>query len=210
MDKSRVRRFREDLLRWFGDNKREFAWRNPEASLYEVFIAEFFLTQTPAKNVAEVYPNFLEKYPSLVAIEESDVEVLAECIQPLGFQNMRSEALYTIATSYDTLPDDPQMLQELPRVGRYVSNATVCFARGEPLPIVDRNVNRIYQRVFGNAYPDSSGDRVEFARRLVPQDNPRSHNLALLDFGAAICGPKPKCTDCFANGYCRYFAESSA
>ena len=209
MDDSRVRRFRENLLEWFDENKRDFAWRDPEASLYEVFIAEFFLTRTPAENVAEAYPDFLERYPSLEAIEKSDVEAIAESIQPLGFHNMRSKALYSIATDYQTLPDEPQALQELPRVGHYVSNATVCFVRGEPLPIVDRNVNRIYGRVFGDAYPDSSGDRVEFARRLVPQDNPRSYNLALLDFGAAICGPHPKCSDCFANGYCRYVTESS-
>jgi A/G-specific adenine glycosylase len=33
-----------------------------------VFVAEFFLTQTPADNVATVYPGFIERFPTLDAI----------------------------------------------------------------------------------------------------------------------------------------------
>jgi A/G-specific adenine glycosylase len=205
VDEIRIERFRADLVEWFGSNGREFAWRDPDASLYEVFVAEFFLTQTPAGNVADVYPEFLDEFPSLDAIERSDVGTLAEVIEPLGFHNMRSEALHAIATDYETLPDDPEALRELPRVGHYVSNATVCFARNEALPIVDRNVDRVYERVFGDTYPDSQSDRIEFADRLVPRDDPRSFNLALLDFGAAICGPEPNCPGCFATDYCCYY-----
>jgi len=40
------------------ENRREYPWRESNRTLYEVFAAEFFLTQTPADNVAAVYPSF--------------------------------------------------------------------------------------------------------------------------------------------------------
>lgn len=55
--------FREQLSAWAETNLRQFAWREPGRTFYEVFVAEFFLTQTPAENVAEVYPEFLDSFP---------------------------------------------------------------------------------------------------------------------------------------------------
>lgn len=198
-------RFRSDLLRWADENLREFPWREPDRSLYEVFVAEFFLTQTPANNVSAVYPQFLERFPSLEAIDEASEDELVDVIEPLGFYNMRSKALKRIAAENETLPETTEELVELTRVGRYVANATLCFARGEPLPILDRNVVRVYSRVFSEDWTRSSTEQLRFAERLVPKNRARLYNLALLDFGAAICAPKPSCGECFANEYCTYY-----
>ena len=129
-----------------------------DRTLYEVFVAEFFLTQTPADNVATVYPKFLERFPELDAIAETSEEVLVEVIKPLGFQNMRAGALKQIASAHDHLPTKPEPLMELPRVGRYVANATLCFARNDRLPVLDRNVERVYSRVFRDAWPETEAD----------------------------------------------------
>jgi A/G-specific adenine glycosylase len=82
--------FQTALLDWATDNTREYPWREQGRSLYEVFLAEFLLTQTPADNVATVYPELIEKYPSLDAIRRADEDVLRESIEPLGFQNIGS------------------------------------------------------------------------------------------------------------------------
>lgn len=57
------RQFRSDLLEWGQQNRRDYAWCESDRTLYEVFVAEFFLTQTPADNVVAVYPTFLEQFP---------------------------------------------------------------------------------------------------------------------------------------------------
>jgi A/G-specific adenine glycosylase len=199
--------FRSSLLEWSTQNLREFPWREPRCSLYEVFVAEFFLTQTPAENVSSVYPSFLERFPSLGAIREANKDELVDVIEPLGFYNMRSEALQSIAAEHDMIPETVDELTELQRVGSYVANATLCFARGEPLPVLDRNVKRVYSRVFGDEWPESSKEQLKFAERLVPEDEPRTYNLALLDFGASICRPEPRCEECFATNYCSYYRE---
>ncbi|WP_336035952.1 hypothetical protein [Halobacterium yunchengense] len=169
-----------------------------------MFVAEFFLTQTPADNVAAVYPRFLERFPTLEAIAEASENELVEAIEPLGFHNMRAGALKQIASTHDHLPTEPESLMELPRVGRYVANATLCFARGDRLSVLDRNVERVYRRVFRDAWPETKADQLSFTERLVPEEA-RAYNLALLDFGAMVCGPDPLCGACFANEYCVYF-----
>ncbi|MDS0474347.1 hypothetical protein [Natrinema sp. 1APR25-10V2] len=192
------RRFREDLLEWGEENLREYPWREPDRTLYEVFVAEFFLTQTPAENVAAVYPGFLERFPTLDEIAETSEDELVEAIEPLGFQNMRAEALKQIASTHDHLPTEPESLIELPRVGRYVANATLCFARGDRLPVLDRNVGRVYNRVLRDAWPETEADKLTFTKRLVP-DDAQAYNLSLLDFGALVCQTEPLCEQCFAN-----------
>ena len=207
MSSEAERQFRADLLEWGEDNRREYPWRESDRALYEVFVAEFFLTQTPADNVAAVYPRFLERFPTLAEIAEASEDELAEAIEPLGFQNMRAEALKQIASTHDCLPTEQETLMKLPRVGQYVANATLCFARGDRLPVLDRNVERVYSRVFRNTWPETEADQMAFTQRLVP-DEARAYNLALLDFGALVCQPDPLCKQCFASEYCIYFRES--
>ncbi|MCU4802401.1 hypothetical protein OB920_18655 [Halobacteria archaeon HArc-gm2] len=202
------RRFRTELLEWGEENRREYSWREPDRTLYEVFVAEFFLTQTPADNVGAVYPRFLELFPTLDEIADANEDELVEVIEPLGFQNMRAQALKRIASTHDHLPTRAESLMELPRVGRYVANATLCFARGDRLPVLDRNVERVYSRVFRDVWTETEADQLAFTEKLVP-DEARTYNLTLLDFGALICQTEPLCEQCFANEYCDYFRESS-
>lgn len=210
MSHSREEQFRSALLEWAEGNLRDFAWRDTDRSLYEVFVAEFFLTQTPAENVAEVYPRFLELFPSLNDLEVTEPNRIEDVIEPLGFQRMRTEALNTIADQYDVLPRARDDLLSLPRVGPYVADATLCFGMDEPLAILDRNVVRVYDRIFAAEFPDDEAGRRQFADSLLPDDGrlARRYNLGLLDFGAVLCTKRsPKCERCFASSYCEYFQD---
>jgi A/G-specific adenine glycosylase len=178
--------------------------------VYEVFVAEFFLTQTPADNVAGVYPTFLSRFPSLEAVDSADGDELEATIEPLGFQRMRTEALQQIANEHDQLPRDREVLRELPRVGPYVADATCSFALNEPVPILDRNVVRIYERVYGDEFPDGEAERRAFAAELLPDDGAtaRRYNLALLDFGALVCQKRdPLCEECPLADSCAFYTS---
>jgi len=185
---------------------REFPWREEGRSLYEVFVAEFFMTQTPAQNVAAVYPHFISKFPTLSDVRSASLEEIATAIEPLGLQNRRARALKAIASKWDELPTAMDRLVDLDRVGPYVASATLCLALGQRLGVVDRNVRRIYRRLLGKDWPTSETAQVGFATLMVPRRNPGKFNMALLDFGALICKKVPLCHRCFASEYCEYFA----
>jgi A/G-specific adenine glycosylase len=203
--------FREMLLEWAEDNHREFPWREPDASLYRVFMSEMFLRRTRSDVVDSFLPEFLERYPDLPTLRRAEQSTLADVIRPMGLQNKRSSGLLDLASEVegDTLPRDADRLAELPQVGPYVANATLCFALDQQLPIVDRNVDRIYGRLFGAAWSDrSEPDRYELAAELLPEGEARTYNLALLDYASAICtAPDPVCEQCSATGYCGFYAE---
>jgi len=198
--------FTQGLLRWARRNLREFPWREEGRSLYEVFVAEFFMTQTPAQNVAAVYPHFISKFPTLSDIRSASLEEIATAIEPLGLQNRRARALKAIASKWDELPTAMDRLVDLDRVGPYVASATLCLALGQRLATVDRNVRRIYRRLLGKDWPTSVAAQMEFATLMVPRRDPGKFNMALLDFGALVCKKVPLCHRCFASEYCEYFS----
>lgn len=209
--------FVEELTEWGKSNCREFPWREEARSPYEVFIAEMLLRRTTAEAVEPVYREFLERYPDLSALSSADKDELAELLQPLGLHNKRAKALRDITSQlvFSGIPETEEKLLDLPHVGPYVANATLCFGYGKRRPIVDANVARIYSRVFGFDVMDEQlhEDNYlwDFAESLLPAEDYQSYNLALLDFGAKLCtAQSPNCTSCFANDYCVYFSEREA
>ena len=201
-----------ELAEWGENNRREFPWREEGRSPYEVFIAEMLLRRTSAEAVEPVYREFLDRYPDLNALSSADKEELAELLQPLGLHNNRAKALRDITSQlvFSGIPDTEEELLDLPHVGPYVANATLCFGYGQRRPIVDANVARIYSRVFDI---DVMADQLheddylwDFAESLLPEEEYRGYNLALLDFGAAVCtSQSPSCPTCLANNMCEYY-----
>lgn len=206
-----VEDFRSDLLEWSEDNFREFPWRDPSLSLYEVLIAEFLLSRTRAQVVSRVFPEFMEEFPGIAAVRTADQDEIAAVIRPTGLQNMRAKALKEIAEALEeeeTVPRTQEKLQNLPRVGEYVANATLCFALCKPLPIQDTNVTRIFNRLLGDNWPSDEAEQRSLLAGLVPVDTSREYNFALLDFGAEVCTARsPQCEACFASDYCSYYDE---
>lgn len=204
-------RFRDDLLAWAEDNTRSFPWRDSEATLYEVFMSEMFLRRTRADVVERFIPEFFTHYPDLESLRTAEKDDLAEVIRPMGLQNRRATGLIELATELAgrDIPQDREALTALPQVGPYVANATLCFALGKQLPIIDRNVDRIYRRVFDEEWADlSEAKQWKVAAELLPEGEARRYNLALLDFAALVCtAPEPRCDRCFATSYCGYYHD---
>ncbi len=196
--------FRDRLMRWSEGRLRSFPWRDPDASRYEVFIAEMFLRRTRAEVVADVLPRFLRRYPDLAALQTATEADLAELIRPLGLQQMRARALTEIADRVEELPTAAAELRALPHVGPYVANATVCFADGRPTAIVDRNVDRVYGRYLGDRWRGADPDGQQaIAAAMLDEAAPRRYNLALLDFAAAVCTARsPACAGCVMADRC--------
>lgn len=206
----RISQFRSDLLRWAETNLRTFPWRS-ETTPYSTFVAEVLLQKTLAEKVPPVYEEFLSRYPDLKALESADEGELGRLLEPLGFQNQRATALIDAATELGgEILDSEEALLELRYVGPYTANATLCFAFGRRRPVVDGNVVRIYNRVFGLDYKATDDDAWTFAERVLPDEDPQTFNLALLDFGAAVCrSSNPRCESCSMSEICLYYEDEN-
>jgi len=199
--------FRSHLLLWSEENFREYPWRDTD-SHYRVLVAEILLQKTFADKVEPIYEEFVDRYPYLEALADVETEAVASLLKPLGLQNVRARALIDIANEYalEGVPNDKEELLQLPYVGPYAANATLCFGFERRRPVVDANVVRIYNRAFGADFTPQDDEAWELADRMLPDDDYQRFNLALIDFGAKICtADSPHCQECFYRDQCEYY-----
>lgn len=206
--------FVKNLLSWFEENKREFPWRiEGKANPYHILVAELMLKKTRADNASAVYSQFIELFPTPKRVTMASDKTLETILQPLGLINQRKKAVSSIFTTinekyHGKIPREKDDLQSLPYVGDYTVNAVLCFGFNQRVPIVDVNVTRICQRIFGfEAYGDPRVDTHiwEYLEKIIPHKKYKAFNLALLDFGALMCTSKnPRCSDCCFKKMCVY------
>ena len=141
------------LLSWFGDYGRQFPWRNNTIEPWQVLVVEILLQQTRAERIAEFVPAFLADFSSLHALAATDEPMLAQRLAPLGLQNRRAGRLVALAgvllARDGRVPNSKPELQSLPGVGPYVAAAYLSTVLQEPEPMVDVNMARLIERLYG-------------------------------------------------------------
>lgn len=199
---------------WKREGRHYLSWRLTDDP-WKLILAEVLLRKTTTQQ-AEVVFNELQnlKPHDIIKIRSS---VLESILQPLGLNKIRANQLKIIALAIsDATVEDLKsegFLTSLSGVGRYISNMVRCCAFGFPLPGLDTNMIRILQRFFGweskRSRAREDRDFWDFAESLVPFDNPKVYNWAVMDFGAFICTKRyPKCDQCPLNKKCLYFENT--
>jgi len=208
---NRIRRYVRLLLNWYVDHCRVFTWREDNASLYELVLAEFFLQRTRAETVSEFLPSFIEHFPDWAAIAASNEDELREYVACLGLWQSRVPSLLGTARvlmGLDDYPEQRSRIEELPGVGQYIANAIELHCLGVPRPLLDATMARCLERYFGER--ELSDIRFDpylqaLAQRLVEQGDPVRVNWAVLDFGANVCKKQePICEKCPMNITCKW------
>jgi len=195
---SGLREIRGALLGWYAAEHRDFPWRRTRDP-YAVLVSEVMLQQTQASRVAERFPRFLARFPTVGALAAaSPADVLAEW-SGLGY-NRRALTLQraAVAIARDGWPADRARLERLPGIGPYTARAVASLAYGSAVGVVDTNVRRWLLRRFGG--PDVASRLQSLADALAapghgPEVSAWTH--ASMEFGAAICRSRaPRCDAC--------------
>ena len=194
----RLAPIRRALLDWYAIEHRDFPWRGT-ADPYAVLVSEVMLQQTQASRIAERFPRFMRRFPSVEALATaSDAQVLADW-SGLGY-NRRALALHRTARTVaaDGWPRDVAGLEALPGIGPYTARAIASLAFGEGVGVVDTNVRRWLLRRF--AVDDRPTTLQLLADELAAPgegDEARAWTHATMEFGARICRSRsPLCGAC--------------
>jgi A/G-specific adenine glycosylase len=113
------------------------------------------------------------------------------------------------------VPDDEDVLRQLPGVGAYTAAAVATFAYGRRTCVVDTNVRRVLARsVTGVAYPARAPTAAEtaLATALVPDDaaDAATWAVASMELGALVCTARsPRCSDCPVLDRCAWQAAGT-
>ncbi len=196
--------FRRRLFAWYANNGRNFPWRRSSASKYKLVISELLLQRTRAETVANFFDTFIHQYPSWKKLAEATAPEIGQVIQPIGLWKRRALTLKQLATVMakrnGRFPRARAEVEALPGVGQYITNAILLLCHGEAQPLLDANMARVLERVFGpRKLADIRYDPYlqDLALEVVRCKEAKELNWAILDLAASKCLPrKPRCSTC--------------
>jgi A/G-specific adenine glycosylase len=192
------------LIDWYASHRRELPWRETNDP-YKIWISEIILQQTRIAQGLSYYLRFIEHFPDVKSLAESEESEVLKYWQGLGYysraRNLHATA-QTIVNQYKgEFPADFKQIKALKGIGDYTAAAIASIAFKLPYAAVDGNVYRVLSRLFEIKTPiDSTKGKKEFfelAQELLDKKNPHLFNQAMMDLGAMICLPtNPICTEC--------------
>jgi A/G-specific adenine glycosylase len=204
------------LLLWYDENQRDLPWRRCRDP-YAIWVSEIMLQQTRVAVVIERYKAFMERFPTLISLAlaaEQDVLALWSGLGYYRRARMLHKAAHFVAGHLGgNLPATAAELRILPGIGAYTAAAIASIAHGEPVAVVDGNVERVLCRLQGWEEAGRSGGatlrrKIEaLAAGILEPRRAGDFNQALMELGATVCVPRtPRClvcplvTDCATRG----------
>jgi A/G-specific adenine glycosylase len=212
-------RFRRKLLHWFRIYKRDLPWRGTHDP-YAVWVSEIMLQQTRVATVEERYVEIMRRFPNVQSLAAAALDEVLALWSGLGYYRrarmMHEAARVIVDERMGALPTSAEQWRTLPGIGRYTAAAIASIACGEPVCVVDGNVERVLTRIHGSALCGEqvpgkrmSGKQVSAeevwaaADELLSRKHPGDFNQAMMELGATVCTPKsPGCLTCPVREFC--------
>tara|TARA_Y100001935_G_scaffold247794_1_gene244141 strand:+ start:750 stop:1790 length:1041 start_codon:yes stop_codon:yes gene_type:complete len=205
-----------ELLKWYNFNKRDLPWRKNNDP-YKVWVSEIILQQTRVAQGEKYFNDFIDKFPTIYDLANSDEDLVLKSWQGLGYYNrainLHQTSKFIVNYLDGKFPTTYYELIKLKGIGDYTASAisSICFNRYNP--VVDGNVLRFISRFYGVKTPvDSTEGKKkikEFTNQLIQKTKtPGDFNQALMEFGALSCTPIPDCQVCIFNSKCRAFKKN--
>lgn len=195
-EEDKILSFRQKLLAWYDENKRDLPWRRSK-NPYHIWVSEIMLQQTRVDTVIPYYERFLDWFPTVESLANAPEERLLKAWEGLGYysrvRNMQTAAQQIMEDFDGEFPSTYEGISSLKGIGPYTAGAISSIAFNLPQPAVDGNVMRVLARLFevnhdiGN--PSNRKIFQAMMEVLIDRDLPGDFNQALMDLGSDIEGP---------------------
>ena len=188
---------------WFEANQRSFPWREGRTP-YRVWIAEVMLQQTRAYVVIPYFHRWMALFPDVKALYNAPIEGVIKAWEGLGYysraRNLHAAAKQIVEEFDGELPQTREALLSIRGFGSYTVGAVLSFGFQKRAAAVDGNVLRVLSRYFAIeenvCRPSVRRGIEERAEGLLDLQRPWVTAEALIELGATLCLPKPKCEAC--------------
>jgi A/G-specific adenine glycosylase len=193
------------VLAWGLPRLRELPWRRTRDP-WAILVDEVMLQQTQAERVVPKWRAFVDAYPTPSACAAASLGDVLRSWQGLGYprraRNLHDAAAIIVRDHGGAVPDDCAALLDLPGVGPYTARAVRVFAFEHDDAVVETNIARLLARVVGERL---TAKRVQaFADAQVPLGEGWVWNQVLMDLGATVCRPAPRCAECPVTTRCAW------
>ena len=201
------------VLDWFTEHMQvaetELHYRNP----YELIVAVILSAQCTDKRVNMTTPMLFERYPSPEDMAAGTVEEIYRLIKSISYPNNKAKHLHAMAQKLvadfeGQVPEDLELLQTLPGVGRKTANVIRAVAFDKPAMPVDTHVFRVTNRIgLVNQTKTPLETEKQLVKHIPSALLSKAHHWFILH-GRYVCTARnPKCETCGIHPWCRYFTQ---
>ena len=185
------------VLAWGLPRLRDLPWRRTRDP-WAILVAEVMLQQTQVPRVIGPWHEFLVAYPSPADLAAAPLGEVLVRWQGLGYprraRNLHDAAQVVVDRHGGRMPDTMDELRALPGIGPYTARAVLAFAFEHDVAVVDTNIARVLARVAGTRL--TAREVQAAADDLVPLGEGWAWNQTIMDLGATVCRPSPRCDVC--------------
>ncbi len=176
---------------------------------WKLLVSVRLAAQCTDARVNVVVEGLFEKYPSVKALAEAEVEDIERIVKPCGLGHSKardiSACMKKLNEEYDgKVPDDFDQLLDLPGVGRKSANLIMGDVFGKPAIVTDTHCIRLTNRM-GLVDGIKEPKKVEMALwKIIPPEEGSDFCHRLVIHGRDICTARttPRCDKCCLQDIC--------
>lgn len=177
---------------------------------WKLLVSVRLAAQCTDARVNIVVQKLYEKFPSVEALAEADVDEIEEIVKPCGLGKSKAKdislCMKMIHEKYNgKVPDNMEELLLLPGVGRKSANLIMGDVYGKPAIVTDTHCIRLVNRM-GLVNDIKEPKKVEMELwKIVPPEESNDFCHRMVDHGRAVCTArtKPYCDKCCLNDVCK-------
>ena len=163
--------------------------------------------QCTDKRVNITAADLFGKFPDMESIAKQEPEVIADIIKPCGLTASKTKSVIAFArkVTYEwggKVPNDVELLMEVPGIGRKIANLIVGEIYGTPAVVVDTHCKRVMKRIGITEHEDPAKVEKDIMKAFPEDEWIRLGHLSV-DLGRKYCTAKsPKCAECPLSSFC--------
>jgi A/G-specific adenine glycosylase len=205
------------LAPWFEAGRRDLPWRAadldaPHPDPYAVLVSELMLQQTQVTTVIPYFTRWMARWPTAAALARASEDEVHKAWEGLGYYR-RARLLHGAAkrVAEEGWPADLAGLRGMPGLGAYTAAAVAAQSFQLPEPALDGNAFRVLARLLGlGGDPKAQAACLrQWLRPALVAHGPSRMTQALMELGATLCAPAPKCRACPVASNCAAHALDS-
>ena len=164
--------------------------------------------QCTDKRVNITATDLFNKYPDMESIANEDPEAIAAIIKPCGLTASKTKSVMAFAKKMTgewggKVPNDVDLLMEVPGIGRKIANLIVGEIYGTPAVVVDTHCKRVMKRIGITESSDPAKVEKDIMKAF-PEEQWISIGHLSVDLGRKYCtAQSPKCGECPCMSFCK-------
>ena len=181
---------------------------------FQLLVSVILSAQCTDKRVNMTTPALFKKYPTPQKLSKATFDEVFPFIKSISYPNNKTKHLIGMSQMLvekfeGEVPDDGELLQQLPGVGRKTANVILSCLFNQPKMAVDTHVHRVSARIgLTRGAKNPLQTEMQLVKYIPGNLISIAHHWLILH-GRYVCiARNPKCEECGLKDVCSYYQKS--